>query len=308
MLSVVTALVPVFLIIATGYVMRVAGIVPEEQWRGFERLTYFVFFPAIIIETLVKADLSTVPVLGVGGALIGGIVSIALVVLALRRPLARMIALDGSSFTSLFQGSTRWNTFVALALAGGLYGNDGLTLMAIAIAAMIPLLNVMAVLVLARYAGGAPQSPRNALLTLARNPFIWSCAVGIAFNAAALPIPPIALDYADILGRASLAAGLLVVGSGLDLTQLARPRAVHWLTCALKLLMLPLLVALYTHGLGVTGVGRTVALLAASVPTSSAAFILARQLGGNAPLMAEIITLQILVAMATMPIVLALLG
>jgi malonate transporter len=308
MLTVAAALVPIFLIIATGYAIRVTGVVAEEHWRGFERLTFFVFFPAIIIETLVKADLSTVPVLGVGGALIGGIVSVALIVLALRRPLACTIALDGPSFTSLFQGSTRWNTFVGLALAGGLYGNDGLTLMAIAIAAMIPLLNVMAVLVMARYAGGTPQSPRDVLVTLARNPFIWSCIVGVALNAAALPIPRVALDYANILGRASLAAGLLVVGSGLDLTQFARPRAAHWLSCSLKLLLLPLLVALYTHGLGVTGVGRAVALVAASVPTSSAAFILARQLGGNAPLMAEIITLQTLVAIATMPIVLALLG
>jgi malonate transporter and related proteins len=308
MLPVAAALVPVFLVIATGNVMRVTGIVAEEQWRGFERLTYFLFFPAIIIATLVKADLSTVPVLGVGGALIGAIVSNAIIALVLRRPLERTIALDGPSFTSLFQGSTRWNTFVALAVAGALYGNDGLTLMAIAIAAMIPLLNVMAVLALARFAGGAPQSARDIAMTLARNPFIWSCITGIAINAAALPIPRIALDYADILGRASLAAGLLVVGSGLDLSQLARPRAVHWLSCTLKLLLLPLLVALYTRGLGVNGVGRTIALLAASVPTSSAAFILARQLGGNAPLMAEIITLQTLVAIATMPLVLAALG
>src|SRR5262245_35765132 len=227
MLPVIAALVPLFLVIATGYLIRVTCIVAEEQWRGFERLTYFVLFPAIIIETLVKADLSAVPVLGFGGALIGAIVSNAIIVLALRRPLERTIALDGPSFTSLFQGSTRWNTFVALAVAGALYGNEGLTLMAIAVAAMTPLLNVMAVLALTRYAAGAVLSPGNALPTLVRNPFIWSCAVGIALNALALPIPKIAMDYADILGRAALGAGLLVVGSGLDLSQLARPKTVH---------------------------------------------------------------------------------
>ncbi len=308
MLTIVAALVPVFLVIATGYGMRVSGAVPEEQWRGFERLTYFVLFPAVIVETLVKADLSTVPVLGVGIALIGALLSNAVIVLLLRRPLERWIALDPPSFTSLFQGSTRWNFFVALALAGALFGNEGLTLIAIAIAAMIPVLNVLAVIVLARYASGVPQSPLDVLGTLARNPFIWSCAAGIALNALAIPIPKLALDYAGILARASLAAGLLIVGSGLDLTQLARPRAVHWLSLALKLVLLPLLAALYTFALGVTGTGRAVALLAASVPTSGAAFLLARQLGGNAPLMAEIITLQTLAAMITMPIVLALLG
>ena len=49
-------------------------------------------------------------------------------------------------------------------------------------------------------------------------------------------------------------------------------------------------------------------IIAASVPTASASYILARQLGGNAPLMAEILTLQTLLAMATMPLAIGLLA
>jgi predicted permease len=45
-----------------------------------------------------------------------------------------------------------------------------------------------------------------------------------------------------------------------------------------------------------------------AVPTASASYILARQLGGNATLMAEILTLQTLAGMATIPVLLASMG
>jgi predicted permease len=45
-----------------------------------------------------------------------------------------------------------------------------------------------------------------------------------------------------------------------------------------------------------------------AVPTASASYILAKQLGGNAVLMAEILTLQTLAAMVSMPVILASLG
>jgi predicted permease len=38
-----------------------------------------------------------------------------------------------------------------------------------------------------------------------------------------------------------------------------------------------------------------------SVPTSSSAYVLARQMGGDAPLLAQILTLQTILAAATMP-------
>jgi predicted permease len=51
----------------------------------------------------------------------------------------------------------------------------------------------------------------------------------------------------------------------------------------------------------------TVTIIAASVPSASAAYVLARQMGGNAGLMAEILTLQTLLALASMPLLISLL-
>lgn len=308
MAAVLASLIPVFLIIATGWLCRITEFVDEKQWAGLERATYVIFFPALIIDTLARADLSSVPVGQVGGALIAAVLLISGLLLILRPALAKLLGMDGPSFTSLFQGATRWNTFVAIAVAGSLFGQRGVALMAVAIAAMVPLLNVLALYVLVRFAGGPPQSVRQIVRTFVTNPFIWSCAVGLVLNLLVPPLPGPVLSFVDLMGRAALAAGLLVVGAGLDIRRLARPGPVHFLSVALKLVLLPLAAVLIARALGVSGSDIAIAVVAASVPTASASYVLARQLGGNAPLMAEILTLQTLLAMVTMPVMMAVLA
>jgi malonate transporter and related proteins len=256
----------------------------------------------VIIQTLARADLSSVPLLGVGGALIGAILLNSVSLLLTRPLLERGLGVDGPSFTSLFQASTRWNTFVGLAVAGSLFGSRGITLIAVAIAAMVPLLNVLALSVLVRYAGGPTLTIVQMLRTLFVNPFIWSPTIGLSLNGAGVDLPQAVVSYIDILGRASLAAGLLVVGAALDLRRLAQPKMVHVLSAALKLVALPVTAAMLAHQFGVGVLDLAVTVTAASVPTSSAAYVLAKQMGGNAQLMAELVTLQTLAAFLTMPL------
>jgi len=308
MQSVFASLIPVFLVIATGWLARATGFIDEKYWLGLEKVTYLVFFPALVIDTLAWADLAAVPVLGVGGALMGAILLMSALLLLLRPFLQRTLKLDGPSFTSVFQGATRWNTFVAIAVAGSLFGERGVALMAVAIAAMVPLLNVLAIYVFVRFAEGPKQSIGQITRTFVTNPFIWSCAIGLGLNLIApSSVEPMA-SFIDIIGRAALPAGLLVVGAGLNVRSLARPNAAHGLSLALKLFAMPVMAVALARAFDVDGPDVAIATIASSVPTASASYLLAKQLGGNAPLMAEILTLQTLAALGTMPLVMVLLG
>jgi malonate transporter len=306
--DVLSSLVPVFLVIMVGWITRITRTIEEGAWAGFEKVTYHVLFPAVIIETLAKAELTRVPILGVGGALIAAILSMTALLLAVRRPLSALLRMDGPAFTSLFQGATRWNTFVALAVAGSIYGAPGLTVSAVAIAAMIPLLNVLAIAVLSRYAAAEPLTLRGFVVALVKNPFVWSCMVGIALNLLAIPLPKMLMSTTEILGKAALAAGLLVVGAGLDVSRLHRPSPAILVSVVLKLALMPVFATGFALAFGVSGVGLGVVVISTSVPTAGGAYILARQMGGDAPLMAEILTLQTLAAMLTMPVALVVLA
>src|SRR5438876_512419 len=83
------ALLPVFFLIVLGFILKRTLIRPEAQWHGLERLTYYVLFPLLLIQTLVRADLTKVPVAGVGGALLLSALAMSLLCLALRPLLAR---------------------------------------------------------------------------------------------------------------------------------------------------------------------------------------------------------------------------
>jgi hypothetical protein len=300
------ALLPVFLLIVAGLVLR-RTLVPEEtHWLGVERLAYFVMFPALIVDTLARVDLSEVPVAGVGATLVGAILAMTVVCLLLREPLARRLDVNGAAFTSIFQGATRWNGYVALAIAAGLFGRVGIALVSVAMAVIIPLLNVLNVYVLARYAADGALDWRNVVRALLRNPFIWSCAVGIALNLLRLPLPAPVQAVADALGRSSLALGLLLVGAGLDPGGVLRPQPASIVATALRLVLMPAMAIGLGVLLGLSGPSLAVVAIVASVPSASSAYVLARQMGGDAPLVAQILTLQTVVAVVTVPAAIAL--
>jgi len=111
---------------------------------------------------------------------------------------------------------------------------------------------------------------------------------------------------ADALGRSSLAIGLLVTGAGLHLEGLFRPSLAASVTVFLKLVLMPVIAVALALQFGITGSNLAVVTICSAVPTASSAYVLARQMGGDAPLLAQIITLQTILAAVTMPIAIAL--
>src|SRR5712664_2952728 len=263
MTIVIAALLPVFLLIVLGFILKRSLMRLETQWHGLERLTYYVLFPMLLIQTLVKADLTKVPVAGVGGALLISALAMSLLCLGLRPLLARM-DIDGPAFTSIFQGATRWQTYVALAVSGNLYGDTGLALASVAMVAMIPLGNVFSVAVLAHYASPEKQSARAIIMTVVRNPLIWACAVGLVVNVVHLPLPRIWHEVADALGRSSLGIGLLATGAGLQLAGMFRPSGAAALTVFLKLILMPVLAVALALPFGLSGPNLVIVVVCAS--------------------------------------------
>ncbi|MEI6573712.1 MAG: AEC family transporter [Alphaproteobacteria bacterium] len=302
-MSALSNLFSVFLIIAIGAALKSSHMIRRETWDGFERVTYLILFPAMIISTMANADLGSTPFLSMGATLVISLLTIAAGLLLFRKILQTYFAVDGASFSSIFQGAIRWNSFVAFALATSLHGREGATLCAVAIAAMIPLLNFLSVGVITRYAQGQEMSLSRYGSAIIKNPFIWSCVIGLLLNSVVSWIPAPIFAPITLIGQASLAAGLLAAGAGLELQQIPRIGAPHVIALTAKLIVMPLLAVAFAQILGVSGTAFSVTILSMSVPTASASYILARQLGGNASLMAEILTLQTLGAMITIPLI-----
>jgi malonate transporter len=303
MLATFGALAPVFLLIALGWLLRARGFPGDHFWPAAERLVYFVLFPALLFLTIAAADLDGLNLLPMAGALLAAIAATAALSLTLR-PLLRI---GDSGFTSVFQGAIRCNTYVGLAAGSVLFGAVGLTVMGLVVFVVVTAVNLLSVVALIHY-GRRGAGRREVVGSVARNPLILACLLGFGSNALGLELPAVANATLDILARASLTLGLLCVGAGLELGHLGRHPAAALLTAALKLLVMPAATALACHLLGITGVSAAAAVLFTACPISASSYVLARQLGGDATLLAGLITITTVAAAVTMPLILALLA
>ncbi|WP_386081031.1 AEC family transporter [Vreelandella sp. F11] len=295
--SITGALGPLFLLILLGAVLGYWRWPSDTFWPHMERLIYFVLFPAMLVETLATADVSQVPVGRLALVLLGAMALFGLLLWRLRG----WLQLTPAAFTSVFQGAVRFNTYVGVAGAAALHGSLGATTAAVAVALMVPVVNVMCVasFVAAGTLGGA--SVGKSAMALIKNPLILACLAGIGLNLSDVGLPGWSQDTVALLGRAALPLGLVAVGVALRPAALLRLDRGVLATNSVKLLLMPALVLALTWILQLDPVSRDVALLFAALPTATSAYILARQLGGDAELMAAIITGQTLLAMLTLP-------
>jgi len=302
MLLVISALLPVFMVIVLGYFLRQRAVLDASAWRGLENLCYFVLFPVLLVKTLAVADLGSAEIVRFSAALLFAILVMSSLLLLAYPLLHRYFHVSPASFTSLVQGATRWHGFIALSIVGLLLGDEGVAYMAVTMAIIIPLLNIINVMVLAHY-GDAEGDLSRVFIKLLQNPFILACALGAVLNISGLGLTPLLYNAADIIGSGALGIGLLTVGAGIHLSGIRDHRGLVVFGALLRLLGMPALMFTGCLLFGVEGLPRTVAMLAAAVPTASSSFVLARQMGGDAPLMANLITLQVLGAVVTLPLV-----
>ncbi|MFN4143163.1 AEC family transporter [Aestuariivirga sp.] len=308
MTTVFLALLPVFIVILIGFALKRFEVIGEQQWHGLDQICYFVLFPAIIFKEIASADFAGVPVLEMAAAMmLAVLVMIGLLVL-FHRPVMAALRIDGPQFTSLVQGAARWHTFIAFAIIPLQFGPKALSLGAVSAAAMTPLLNILCVIVMSRFARETRLDAGKLALSILRNPFVFSSLGGVAWQVAGLELPPMALQVLDMIGRGALGLALLTVGAGLRVGSAISSFAPVAAATVLKLLAMPLLMAGCLVLMGVEGQAFAVALLCGAVPTGSGAYVLARQMGGDATMVANILTLQVIAAALTIPLVLYLAG
>ncbi|MDH2422841.1 MULTISPECIES: AEC family transporter [Cobetia] len=308
MASVQQALGPLFLLILAGALLGWKRFPGEGFWSELERLIYYVLFPAMLVSTLARADMASVPVVALASVMLGAMLLFAAALwLSWRHApdwLSRHMG-DAASFTSLFQGSIRFNSYVGVAGAAALHGSAGATVAAVALALMVPAANLLCVMAFIGAGTLGEGGLLRSLKALTRNPLVLACLAGTALNLSGIGLPGWSGDAISLLGRAALPLGLVAVGVALRPRVLVSSGSVAWLASLLKLLAMPALVVVLCQWFGLEGVARDVAILFAALPTATSAYILARQLGGNAELMAALITAQTLLAMLTLPLWLA---
>lgn len=286
-----TSLVPVFGLILIGYFFKRISFPSHEFWPLADKLTYFVLMPALLIYTLSKAKLD--------------INSVNLVLVSLLAIFLTMIFLivfnklsptNNSSFTSIIQGGIRFNTYVFLALSSSIFGNEGLILSAIILTFAIPFINILCVTVFAIYSQNNKLDFIYLVKSIVKNPLIIGCFIGGSLNILNISLPISISNIFKILSEAALPLGLLSIGYALVLKDMKNVKKDLFISSFAKFMILPIFIYTLGNLFNLNETMIAVLVLFSLLPTAPSSFILARQLGGDLPLMTTIITVQTLVS------------
>ncbi|MEC7763803.1 MAG: AEC family transporter [Pseudomonadota bacterium] len=293
---------PLFALICLGFVLSWRGFPDAGFWPAAERINYFVLFPALLVRNLSGAPLDDPDILRLGGAMVAVILTAftALSLIRLIRPS------PARRFGPTVQGVIRFNTYLGLAVTSALTGPAGLERAAVCLAVGVPLVNVLSIMALTE--GSAFRNPRLIFRTIFANPLILACILGIALALTGTGLPFGIGGFLGLIAQASLPLGLLCVGAALRPSALGKDGAALIATLTLRLAAMPALALVVARLIGLGTTETLVLTIFAAIPTAPTAYVLTRQLGGDATFMAGLITAQTVAAVVTIPVILAILG
>ena len=291
-MSTALLLLPDFCLILLGFGLRRWMSLGDHFWVGVEKLVYFILFPALLLNAILKTRLdlwAAMPLLVTAlGAMLGG-----MVISFLARPI---FSVQPMVFASIFQCGYRFNSYIGLAAAGLLFGTPGIAALGLIIGVAVPFANLSSVWMLARH------GETGVWREIGRNPLIWATLAGLILNLAGFEPPQPLGIFLGRLADATVALGLLTVGAALRLQGQAGVLGASIYLSVVKLMALPLLAVIIGKAVGLTGIYYGVAILFASLPTASSAYILAMRMGGDGRSVAWIISATTLASMLTMPL------
>mgnify|MGYP000055958560 CR=1 FL=1 len=298
MVDLIYLVAPIFLIILLGNILKRSLISDDAIWYQINSLTYWVLFPCLLFNKTSVIDFESFSIgMFSVSLMVGFLVAVLFCIIV-----GKAYGMSASTFSSVIQGGGRHNSFLALAVASQILGEQGELIGTIAIAVMVSFSNILTIIMLTIILRKNSETKPNILLEIFRNPFIIAIGLGLIFNFLNLGNLPILHDFTGYIGKAALVIALICVGAGLRFVggrQFILPAAI---ACFAKMIIFPATVFLLTQYFNLSPILTISAVIFAIVPTSSTSYALAKQMGGDAPLMAAIISLQTLLSVFAIPL------
>ncbi len=299
MSDIISTITAVLLLVAAGQILWRRKFVPVSFWDGLSKVCYWILFPCLLFDLVSTIQLDAPFFLPFGFTILVG--SIAVVTFGLFS--GWLLKASGPTTSSLVQGGLRYNAFLMLAFVQGAFGLAALEIGVLSVAILVPIANVVSVLIifLLRDSDSDVDLVRAIFTELARNPLIGAIILGGLVNVLGFLVPSFIKETTGLLGKASLPMLLLCVGASIRSAGFKAHKMALLLAVLSKLLILPSVMMITGVFVNLEKEVLLVLVVLATAPTAASSYTLADQLGGDAPIMAEIITVQTLVSAFAIP-------
>ncbi|SEI67761.1 hypothetical protein SAMN05421831_10767 [Allopseudospirillum japonicum] len=293
---------PVFLLVFLGALLYRAAWINDVFVQTGSQLVFRLTLPLLIFISILKApltDLFDIKLLAY--VLVASLLSYAFLVW-----IARHWITQNADKGAFIQGGFRGNLgIVGVALALNQYGATALGQASLLLAWLILVYNFLSVIALNLY---SPQQVNRAkgqqyllmCLDMIKNPLILAVAAGAAVRIFNISVPDTLMKTGQTLGNLTLPMALLCIGASLNLKALREDPRLALMASGIKLILIPVVFTLGAWLLGYQGQTLGILFLFFASPTAAASYVMARAMGANAALAANIIAMTTLGSIVTL--------
>ena len=283
-----------------GVLLKRISLLNDNFIDVASKLVFQVTLPALLFLSNVRSEhdfASSMPLIIFG-------ISSNIIFFVLISLLTKKLFKHSNDSGVIIQGSFRANTaIVALAYVANAYGDTGIALAAVYVAPMTILYNILAVIALSNKGDNANKSLIKVIgimvKTITKNPLVISILLGLFFYFVSIPVPEMIINTGQYFANMTLPLALLCSGGSLDLKSLRGDKGITWFTSFNKLILAPFLISGAAIVFGFRGIEVGIIFFMSAAPTAAASYVMARAMGGNATLAANIIALTTVASLLT---------
>lgn len=294
-----SAYIPIFVVIALGYTVRVTGLIPRQFWQGINVLNHRVLLPCFLFTVIIKADFSGDQPLQLASA---SALS-TLTLLALAFLVTRLMRLSAAQSAGVCATAVQWNFVSTFAMTERLAGPEALTQSAIILA---PALILATTATVSSFSIASSGIGKRTVKTVITDPLIIAGVSGLVLN----PILPLILPDTfqrllvpfEIIGSGSITVVLLAMGAGLNFAALKGKFKPLVTAAFLRTSAGTAIATAYVMVFGFSGTPAIALILTGAAPSAAFIYAVAADFNQEAELTAAMITLSVLFSAIATPI------
>lgn len=287
--------VPMILLMLTGYLARISGTVTRAAMRECDRLIFKIMMPVMLFRNIYEMDLS-------GGIAWREMVYAAvclMLIFGLAVTVPRMLTSDVRKSSVMGQAVLRCNYLLfGVAVAEALYGEGNAGDIAMLGILVIPGINILSPIILEAGRSGR-ASPAKLLLAVLKNPMIIGTLAGIAFRVCEVRIPSFAWPAVRSISNSTTTISFISLGAGLDMAEMrADMRLLAW-GIFLRMVVVPGVFMPLSVMMGFRGGNLCAMMIMFAAPTAVASYPMAVAMGADGNLAGQFVCITTLLSVIT---------
>ena len=277
----VNAVIPLFVVMAVGYIIRVLGWTDSSMNRRMNALVFNLGLPVLLFRDVSRSNIIE-HLFDIPFVMLSFAATIVVFVLSwkLSMPYFKSRKVAGTFAQACFRSNY---AIVGLPLTAFVLGDSDSGLALLPVAFIVPLYNVLTSIALAGNEGESLLGLRG-MLTLVRNifsPLMYGILLGLAVSLADISLPVVVDIPIDYIAMMTTPMALLALGGSIDISKMRSRYKPALVVAFVKLVLSPLIFVPIAVWLGFGSEAVLVMFVMLATPTAISSYAFACNLGGD---------------------------